>query len=173
MIAMALAVDPEVVIMDEPTTALDVVVQREILSQIAELRAELGFTVLFITHDLSLLIELADRIAIMYAGRLLEVGTAAQIHRRPAHPYTRGLLASFPRVHGPRRALAGIPGSPPDLRERTPGCPFAPRCPSATAACATIDVQLEQVRGSAAGHLTACPFVAPDVPEHAPAEARP
>jgi peptide/nickel transport system ATP-binding protein len=173
MIAMALALDPEVVIMDEPTTALDVVVQREILGQIAELRSELGFTVLFITHDLSLLIEIADRIAIMYAGRLLEVGTSAQIHRRPAHPYTRGLLGSFPSVHGPRRTLAGIPGSPPDLRALPPGCPFAPRCFAATPACTAVDLQLEQVRGSAPGHLTACPFVAPDVPEHAPEEVRP
>jgi peptide/nickel transport system ATP-binding protein len=170
MIAMALAVDPEIVIMDEPTTALDVVVQREILEQIARLRGELGFTVLFITHDLSLLIEIADRIAIMYGGRLLEVGSAEQIHRRPAHPYTRGLLGSFPSVHGPRRALAGIPGSPPDPRELPSGCPFAPRCAHATPDCAMISLQLEQVRGSSAGHLSACPFVHPEMPEHVGAE---
>jgi ABC-type dipeptide/oligopeptide/nickel transport system ATPase component len=125
MIAMALAVDPEVVIMDEPTTALDVVVQREILAQIVELQKRLGFAVLFITHDLSLLLEIADRIAVMYAGRIVEVGSAEQIHNRPAHPYTRGLLASFPSVHGKRKGLAGIPGTPPDLRSLPPGCPFA------------------------------------------------
>jgi oligopeptide/dipeptide ABC transporter ATP-binding protein len=162
MIAMALAVDPEVVIMDEPTTALDVVVQREILAQIVELQKRLHFAVLFITHDLSLLLEIADRIAIMYAGRLLEVGTAEQIHNRPAHPYTRGLLASFPSVHGARKALAGIPGSPPDLRSLPPGCPFVPRCRYAAEPCKSIDMRVLPVPGSVAGHFSACPFVAPD-----------
>ena len=115
MIAMALAADPELVIMDEPTTALDVVVQRDILAQIMELKQRLGLSILFITHDISLLLELADRIAVMYAGRLVEVASAQQIQREPAHPYTRGLLNSFPSLHGARRELAGIPGSPPDL----------------------------------------------------------
>src|SRR5579863_3586968 len=110
MIAMALATDPEIVIMDEPTTALGVVVQRDILAQIVELKERLGFSILFITHDLSLLLELADRIAVMYAGQLLEIGTAAQLQRSPAHPYTRGLLSSFPSLHGTRRDLTGIPG---------------------------------------------------------------
>ncbi len=110
MIAMALATDPEVVIMDEPTTALDVVVQRDILTQIVELKDRLGFSILFITHDLSLLLEMADRIAVMYAGRLLEAGTAAEISGEPAHPYTRGLLHSFPSLRGARRDLAGHPG---------------------------------------------------------------
>jgi oligopeptide/dipeptide ABC transporter ATP-binding protein len=160
MIAMALAVDPEVVIMDEPTTALDVVVQREILGQIVELQKRLHFAVLFITHDLSLLLEIADRIAVMYAGRLVEVGTAEQIHNEPAHPYTRGLLASFPSVHGARKGLAGIPGTPPDLRSLPAGCPFVPRCRYATAACATIDMRMMPVAGSASGHISACPFVA-------------
>jgi len=128
MIAMALATDPEVVIMDEPTTALDVVVQRDILAQIVELKEELGFSILFITHDLSLLLELADRIAVMYAGQLLEIGTAQEIHHEPSHPYTKGLLNSFPSLRGPRRELNGIPGSPPDLRNPPPGCPFLPRC---------------------------------------------
>ena len=123
MIAMALATDPEIVIMDEPTTALDVVVQRDILAQIVELKETLGFSILFITHDLSLLLELADRIAVMYAGQLLEIGTAGEIHREPPHPYTKGLLNSFPSLHGARRELAGIPGSPPDLREPAAGLP--------------------------------------------------
>jgi peptide/nickel transport system ATP-binding protein len=126
MIAMALATDPEIVIMDEPTTALDVVVQRDILAQIVELKEQLGFSIVFITHDLSLLLELADRIAVMYAGQLLEIGTAAEIHREPSHPYTKGLLNSFPSLRGPRRDLAGIPGSPPDLRDPPPGCPISP-----------------------------------------------
>jgi len=164
MIAMALVTDPEVVIMDEPTTALDVVVQRDILSQIVELKEQLGFAVLFITHDLSLLLELADRIAVMYAGQLLETGTAEQIKREPAHPYTKGLLNSFPSLHGPRRELAGIPGSPPDLRNLPPGCPFVPRCSYARDACGEVDMSLKPVTTSAdLSHLTACPFVQPGV----------
>jgi len=163
MIAMALAVDPEVVIMDEPTTALDVVVQREILSQIVELKERLGFSVLFITHDLSLLLEVANRIAIMYAGQLVELGTSVRVHRYPAHPYTRGLLNSFPSLHGPRRELAGIPGSPPDLRNLPPGCSFVPRCGFATDACRNIDMRLAPVEGELdPDHLSACPFVLPD-----------
>jgi oligopeptide/dipeptide ABC transporter ATP-binding protein len=161
MIAMALAVDPEVVIMDEPTTALDVVVQREILAEIAELQKELQFAVLFITHDLSLLLEVADRIAILYGGRLLELGNSTEIHHQTAHPYTRGLLDSFPSVHGPRRSLAGIPGSPPDLRSIPPGCPFQPRCRFARPECATIDMSLLPVPGSTTNHITACPFEMP------------
>jgi peptide/nickel transport system ATP-binding protein len=168
MIAMALAADPEVVIMDEPTTALDVVVQRDILAQIVELKERLGFAILFITHDLSLLLELADRIAVMYAGRLLETGAARDIMKQPAHPYTRGLLNSFPSLHGPRRDLAGIPGSPPDLSAPEPGCPFIPRCGFAVPACHAVGMSLEQVAGSpglpgAVSHLTACPIVTPEV----------
>jgi oligopeptide/dipeptide ABC transporter ATP-binding protein len=168
MIAMALATDPEVVIMDEPTTALDVVVQRDILSQIVELKEELGFAILFITHDLSLLLELADRIAVMYAGQLLESASSAEIQREPAHPYTRGLLNSFPSLRGPRRELAGIPGSPPDLRNLPAGCPFLPRCAFGTPACTQIDMTLGPVTTSAdPGHVTACPFVLPETPSPA------
>ena len=148
MIAMALATDPEVVIMDEPTTALDVVVQRDILAQIVELKERLGFSILFITHDLSLLLELADRIAVMYAGQLLEIGTAEEIHREASHPYTKGLLNSFPSLRGARRELAGIPGSPPDLRNPPPGCPFLPRCAYGTAACEEVDMHLLSVATS-------------------------
>ena len=167
MIAMALATDPELVIMDEPTTALDVVVQREILGQILDLKDSLGFAILFITHDLSLLLELADRIAVMYAGQLMEVGTAAEIHHEPAHPYTKRLLRSFPSLRGPRRELTGIPGTPPDLLDPPPGCPFLPRCTEGTDACAKIDVRLAEVRTSAdPDHLTACPFVLPDAAFH-------
>jgi oligopeptide/dipeptide ABC transporter ATP-binding protein len=165
MIAMALATDPEVVIMDEPTTALDVVVQRDILAEIVELKEQLNFAILFITHDLSLLLELADRIAVMYAGQLLEVGTASEIGREPSHPYTKGLLNSFPSLRGPRRELAGIPGSPPDLRQPPPGCPFLPRCGYGTHACADVDMSLQHVRSSSdLLHITACPFVLPDTP---------
>ena len=160
MIAMALATEPEVVIMDEPTTALDVVVQRDILAQIVELKEQLGFSIVFITHDLSLLLELADRIAVMYAGRLLEAGTAAEISREPAHPYTRGLLHSFPSLRGARRDLAGIPGSPPDPQNQPPGCAFLPRCGYGTERCTSIDMSLAPVASSADPGLTsalACP----------------
>jgi peptide/nickel transport system ATP-binding protein len=135
MIAMALALEPQVVIMDEPTTALDVVTQREILEELISLRDRLGFAALFITHDLSLLIELADEIAVMYAGRLVERARANSLFRAPRHPYTYGLLNSFPPMHGERRQLSGIPGSPPDLRAVPPGCAFHPRCPHAMDRC--------------------------------------
>jgi oligopeptide/dipeptide ABC transporter ATP-binding protein len=158
MIAMALAAEPEVVIMDEPTTALDVVVQREILSEIFELKDRLGFSVLFITHDLSLLLEIADRVMIMYAGRVVESGTREQIHRQAAHPYTKGLLTSFPKLRGPRLKLTGIPGSPPDLRGALTGCSFVPRCAFATDACKQIDMALAPVEQAGPEHLTACPF---------------
>jgi peptide/nickel transport system ATP-binding protein len=165
MIAMALATDPEIVIMDEPTTALDVVVQRDILAQIVELKERLGFSIVFITHDLSLLLELADRIAVMYSGQLLEIGTSQEIHREPSHPYTKGLLNSFPSLRGPRRELAGIPGSPPDLANPPPGCPFLPRCSYGTSACEEVDMHLLPVASSAdPGHVTACPFVLPGTP---------
>ncbi|WP_327636660.1 ABC transporter ATP-binding protein [Kribbella sp. NBC_00482] len=127
-IALALACGPELVVMDEPTTAVDVVMQRQILAQVLRLRRELGFAVVFVTHDLSLLLELADRIAIMYGGRIVEIGTAESLYTKPRHPYTRGLRDSFPPLRSELRKLTGIPGSPPDLRNPPPGCPFHPRC---------------------------------------------
>jgi peptide/nickel transport system ATP-binding protein len=136
MIGMALALEPRVVIMDEPTTALDVVIQRQILATLVELRERLGFSVLFITHDLSLLVEFSDRIAIMYGGRIVEEAPAAEIYRDSLHPYSDGLLHSFPALRGPRRELTGIPGSPPDLRAMPTGCAFHPRCPRAFDPCA-------------------------------------
>ena len=137
MIAMALALEPQVVIMDEPTTALDVVMQRQILGQLVELRERLGFSVLFITHDLSLLVEFSDRIAIMYGGRIIEEAPSAALYADSLHPYSDGLLHSFPALRGPRRELTGIPGSPPDLRNMPTGCSFHPRCPRAFEPCAT------------------------------------
>jgi peptide/nickel transport system ATP-binding protein len=155
VIAMALALEPELVIMDEPTTALDVVVQREILDEIERLREELGFTVIFITHDMSLLLEVSDRLAVMYAGQFVEYAPAAEVATDPKHPYTKGLLGSFPDLRGERRELRGIPGSPPDLREDFPGCPFAPRCPAAFEPCATVPPRLRELPGKD-GWLTAC-----------------
>ena len=135
VIAIALALDPPLMIMDEPTTALDVVVQKEILQQITELKNKLGFSILFITHDLSLLVEFSTRIAILYAGRVVETAKASELFHAPRHPYTKGLLSSAPSLRGPRGKLVGIPGSPPDMRQPPPGCRFNPRCPSALAEC--------------------------------------
>ncbi|GIL28861.1 ABC transporter ATP-binding protein [Actinocatenispora comari] len=152
-IAIALALNPEIIIMDEPTTALDVVVQRDILREISALRREYGFAVVFITHDLSLLLSMADRIAVMYAGQLVEVGAARDVHDVPSHPYTHGLLHSFPKLRGPREELLGIPGTPPDLRDLPPGCPFHPRCRFAVDACAELTPALLEVHS---GQYAAC-----------------
>ncbi len=138
IIAIAMALNPEIIIMDEPTTALDVVVQREILRELMTLRERFNFSVIFITHDLSLLLEIADAVAIMYAGRLIETATQGELYHHPLHPYTNGLLNSFPTLHGPQRKLVGIPGSPPDLRSVPPGCAFHPRCSFAFPPCKTI-----------------------------------
>ncbi|ADD42298.1 ABC transporter ATP-binding protein [Stackebrandtia nassauensis] len=170
MIAMALALEPRVIIMDEPTTALDVVVQRQILEQITELKTRLGFAVIFITHDVSLLIEIADRIAIMYAGQIIEDATAAEVYHAPRHPYTSGLLHSFPPLHGPKRLLGGIPGSPPDLQALPSGCAFQPRCQLAFDRCGTDRPALsatafgpdEPLRRVACFHHDADPPLIPD-----------
>jgi peptide/nickel transport system ATP-binding protein len=137
-IAIALALSPDIIIMDEPTTALDVVVQREILAEILRLRERLNLSVIFITHDLSLLLELADTIAIMYAGRMVELATRRELYQQPRHPYSYGLINSFPTLRGPRRKVTGIPGSPPDLRHVPPGCAFHPRCPFAFDVCERV-----------------------------------
>ncbi|MFG1807789.1 dipeptide/oligopeptide/nickel ABC transporter permease/ATP-binding protein [Streptomyces sp. NPDC049040] len=147
MIAVGLALDPEIIVMDEPTTALDVVIQRQIIEKIMELKDRLGFSVVFITHDLSLLIELSDTIAVMYGGKIVEQAAAEDFYQRPQHPYSRGLLASFPTLGGPKRELTGIVGSPPDLRRLPAGCAFAPRCPLAFDACESQVPRLYQVQG--------------------------
>jgi peptide/nickel transport system ATP-binding protein len=164
IIAMALALRPELLILDEPTTALDVVVQREILQQVQDLQRELGFAVLFITHDLSLLLETAHRIAIMYAGEIVESAPAAQIAAAPQHPYTQGLLTSFPPLSGPLVRLTGIPGAPPDLRQPPSGCRFHPRCPHCTpdqpALLVRQTTERPLLREIEAGHEVACHLVA-------------
>ena len=141
-IALALALSPDIIIMDEPTTALDVVVQREILQQILSLRERLNLSVIFITHDLSLLLELADTVAVMYAGKLVEVAQRRDLYRQSRHPYSYGLINSFPSLRGPRREVTGIPGSPPDLRHVPSGCSFHPRCPFAFEPCARLTPEL-------------------------------
>jgi peptide/nickel transport system ATP-binding protein len=163
IIAMALALRPELVILDEPTTALDVVVQREILQQMETLKRELDFAVLFITHDLSLLIEFADRIGIMYAGELVETASAEQIFRDPRHPYTAGLLSSFPPLTGPLERMTGIPGTPPDLSNPPTGCRFHPRCPHCKPEQQALYVrqttERPELKPVADGHLVACHLV--------------
>jgi peptide/nickel transport system ATP-binding protein len=155
MIAMALALDPRIVILDEPTTALDVVTQRSILEELIALRERLGFAVLFITHDLSLLVEVTDSIAVMYAGRIVERARANALFRAPRHPYTLGLLNSFPPLHGAHRTMTGIPGSPPDLRALPRGCVFHPRCGYAMDRCRTQTPPLVPLAGQG-GRLAAC-----------------
>jgi peptide/nickel transport system ATP-binding protein len=155
MIAMALALDPRVVILDEPTTALDVVTQRSILEELIALRERLGFAVLFITHDVSLLVEVTDSIAVMYAGRIVERAQASALFRAPRHPYTLGLLNSFPPLHGAHRTMIGIPGSPPDLRALPQGCVFHPRCGYAMDRCRTQAPPLVPLAGQG-GRFAAC-----------------
>jgi peptide/nickel transport system ATP-binding protein len=166
IIAMALALEPELVILDEPTTALDVVVQREILQQVQELQRERGFAVLFITHDLSLLLEVAHRIAIMYAGEIVESAPGAQLGVSAKHPYTQGLLRSFPPLRGPRTRLAGIPGAPPDLADPPSGCRFHPRCPHCDPSRQGLHARQTQerprLREAEPGHWVACHLVAED-----------
>jgi peptide/nickel transport system ATP-binding protein len=153
VIAIALTLNPPLMIMDEPTTALDVVVQREIMWQISELKRTLGFSILFITHDISLLVEISDRIAIMYAGQIVELAPARDLFERPLHPYTQGLMSSFPSLTGERRKLTGIPGSPPDLVSPPSGCRFHPRCPKRFEICDRIVPKLTEVEP---GHWVAC-----------------
>jgi len=135
MIAMAIALDPDIIIADEPTTALDVTVQAQIMELLAEMRRETGSGLILITHDLGVVAEVADRISVMYAGRVVEHGTAEEVFGSPAHPYTRGLLDSMPKLIGADTRLYAIPGLPPSLTNVPPGCPFAPRCPRAQDIC--------------------------------------
>jgi len=135
MIAMALACDPAIVIGDEPTTALDVMVQAQVLELLEDLRAELGLSLILITHDLSVIAETCDRVLIMYAGRVAEEGPVRRVFALPRHPYTQMLLRAFPNIHAERRTLGVVRGSPPDLRTPPPGCRFHPRCPLAIEPC--------------------------------------
>jgi peptide/nickel transport system ATP-binding protein len=163
IIAIALALNPELIVLDEPTTALDVVVQREIMQQVEALKRDFGFAVLFITHDVSLLLEFADRIAIMYAGEVVESAPAEQIGTGAQHPYTQGLLQSFPPLSGPLERLTGIPGSPPDLRNPPSGCRFHPRCPHCTSDNSRLylrqTTERPVLREIAPGHAVACHLV--------------
>jgi len=148
MIAMALLFTPDLVIMDEPTSALDVVAQRSLMVQIKELQAELGFSVIFVTHDMSLVRHFSDRVMVMYAGQVAELGVTSRVFGAPLHPYTVGLMDAFPSIKGPRVPLTGIPGQPPNLLAAAQGCMFAPRCPKVMEACKTVDPPLYLVAGT-------------------------
>jgi peptide/nickel transport system permease protein len=148
MIAMALLFTPDLVIMDEPTSALDVVAQRSLMVQIKELQEQLGFAVIFVTHDMSLVSHFSDRLLVMYAGQVAELSETRELFDRPLHPYSQGLLGAFPSLHGPKVRLLGIPGSPPNLANPPVGCRFAPRCPFAEARCTAAEVPLYSVNGS-------------------------
>jgi peptide/nickel transport system ATP-binding protein len=153
VIAIALALKPSLLILDEPTTALDVVVQKDILHQISELKEKMGFSIMFITHDLSLLVEISNRIAIMYAGEIVEKAPARVLFDQPLHPYTLGLMNSFPSISGDKHRLTGIPGSPPDLVNPPPGCRFHPRCTQAMPICSQ---EAPVTRSLSDSHSVAC-----------------
>ncbi len=156
-IALALALEPPLVLMDEPTTALDVVVQREILARIATLQRELGFSVLFITHDLALMLQLCERVGVLYSGRLAELAPSRDLLTGARHPYTRALLAAVPELRGEGK-LVGLGGAPPDLRSPPTGCRFHPRCSVAQPECSETPPPLVQLKSSA---LVACHLVQP------------
>ncbi len=145
MIAMAMLFTPDLVIMDEPTSALDVVAQRSLMVQIKDLQHRLGFAIIFVTHDMSLVRHFSDRLMVMYAGQVAEFGPTQQLFDTPLHPYSAGLMEAFPSIRGPRLPLTGIPGSPPDLARPPAGCRFAPRCPEVMHDCGTTMPALYQV----------------------------
>jgi peptide/nickel transport system ATP-binding protein len=161
MIAMALLFSPDLVIMDEPTSALDVVAQRSLMVQIKDLQRQLGFAVIFVTHDMSLVSHFSDRSLVMYAGQVVEFGETRAVFDTPAHPYSKGLLEAFPSIRGQRVALTGIPGSPPDLANVPSGCRFEPRCPSAMQRCSSDGPLLYEVSGVKARCLLHEPVAKP------------
>ncbi len=153
IIAMALSCNPKVIIADEPTTALDVIVQDQILKELKKIQQELGMSIIYISHDVAVIAEVSDRIGVMYAGKLVELGPTDEVFPRPRHPYAYLLLASTPSVKGPRRKLAPLEGEPPNLLHPPAGCRFHPRCPFATEVCATDEPPYTEVDE---GHIVAC-----------------
>jgi peptide/nickel transport system ATP-binding protein len=154
MIAMALVNDPSLLIADEPTTALDVTIQAQILDLIRDLQEETGMGTIMITHDLGVVAEIASTVAVMYAGHVVETGTAQQIFEDPQHPYTIGLMSSVPRLRGPRERLSTVPGMVPTIQSMPTGCRFATRCPFAAPRCAEVPA----LRDLGGGHRAACHF---------------
>ncbi|MFF2651176.1 ABC transporter ATP-binding protein [Streptomyces sp. NPDC058045] len=158
MIAMALALEPDLIIADEPTTALDVTVQAQVMDLLAELQREYNMGLILITHDLGVVADVADRIAVMYAGRIVERAPVHDIYRAPAHPYTKGLLESIPRLDQKGQELFAIKGLPPNLAHIPPGCAFHPRCPLARDVCTSEEPPLHRVSGDGEGRYSACHF---------------
>ncbi|MEM0051713.1 MAG: ABC transporter ATP-binding protein [Sulfolobales archaeon] len=152
MIAMALILRPKIVIADEPTTALDVVIQAQIMNLFKKIKKEFNQSIIFITHDLSLIAEIADNVAVMYAGKIVEYGNSDNVFNTPKHPYTQGLLKSIPRLKS-KEKLSWIPGTPPDLRNPPVGCRFHPRCPYVMDVCRREEPPIKDVGGN---HLVAC-----------------
>ncbi|MGD0088277.1 MAG: ABC transporter ATP-binding protein, partial [Verrucomicrobiota bacterium] len=155
MIAMALASEPKLLVADEPTTALDVTIQAQILELLSELKQRLGMAILLITHNLGIVGDMADRVAVMYAGQIVELSPAKELLRRPLHPYTKALMASVPKLHGTADRLSAIPGNVPRIGNFPPGCRFAPRCPIAKPECSDALPELVEVE---AGRFVRCPF---------------
>ncbi len=153
IIAMALSCDPKLIIADEPTTALDVIVQDQILRELKHVQEALGMAIIYISHDVAVIAEVSDRIGVMYAGKLVELGSTDEVFSHPKHPYTYLLLASTPSVKGPRRKLAPLEGEPPDLLKPPSGCRFHPRCPWATEICSIDEPPFEEL---SEGHSVAC-----------------
>jgi peptide/nickel transport system ATP-binding protein len=158
---MALSCNPKLIIADEPTTALDVIVQDQILKELKEVQAELGMSIIYISHDIAVIAEVTDRIGVMYAGKLVELGDTLDVFHRPRHPYAYLLLGSTPSITGPRRKLAPLEGEPPNLLDPPAGCRFNPRCPFATDQCRTEEPPMTDIGGS---HQVAC-WNWEDVPE--------
>jgi peptide/nickel transport system ATP-binding protein len=154
LIAMALAADPSLVIADEPGTALDVIVQAQILRLMRDLKDKLGLSMILISHDLSIIAETCEKVAIMYAGRIVEYGDAVAIFKDPKHPYTQGLIKAFPSIRGEKVRLTSIPGSPPDLLNPPTGCRFNPRCPYVMDICKKVEPTLEE--HGVKGHTVSC-----------------
>ena len=154
LIAMALAANPKMLIADEPGTALDVIVQAQTLKLLRDLKDRLGLSMIMISHDLSIIAETCEKVAIMYAGRIVEYGDAVSIFKNPMHPYTQGLIKAFPSIKAERVRLTSIPGTPPDLIHPPPACRFNPRCPYVMDICKKIDPQL--VEHGEKNHLAAC-----------------
>jgi len=159
MIAMALLLEPKLIIMDEPTSALDVVAQKSLMRQVETLRQKLGFSVLFVTHDMSVVSHFSDRLAVMYAGEIVELGETREVFDRPKHPYSSGLMEAFPSLLGQAKELTGIPGNPPSLVNPPKGCLFADRCPKVMEECRTVAPALV----TSGPHSVRCHLVNPTV----------
>lgn len=156
MIALALSCNPEFLIADNPTTALDSTIQLQFLNLILDLRKRLGMTILYITHDFGIVAKLCDRVAVLYAGEIIEIGSVYNVLKNPAHPYTRGLIASTPSLGMRERRIEAIEGKQPDLAFLPPGCKFAPRCKKSWAECLSADIDLFEVGDEQNSHLVRC-----------------